>query len=513
MASKDNKSLVIWHSIFVLLSVGMGVAWYFTWTNSADLQVRLDAATKADTGAKSEIQNLQTEVNSLKELIGRPTGTPDEVVAASRAQINAKAGDGSSATLGLDEALVKAAIDRDAYTLTSAGRLVQMNTKVAELGKLLEAQDGAKKTVKTALDQKDAELVIKERLHGEQITQRRKQIDEISTQLEQLQATFSNARDVSERDKAALQSEIDSQYASLKELRKAKMRIDDLKFERPDGSLMFVDQNSGRCTVDIGIRDDLRIGTTFSVYTKNNSGVGRRQSDKDIKGKIEIVELMGPHLAKAHIVFEKLNDPLAEGDPIYSPLFWPGQKLQVAVVGMLDFDGNPGSDRLEFNQIVETSGAEVVFQVDDKGKILGKDGEELTRADIPSHVTSATRFMVVGDLGNESTADSAQKEIYNKIRTIKVEMEDAADRSGVYVLPLSSFLQYIGYTSKRLVYSPTKEYPGVLTNGAKSLHVNGSLGRRESSAAISNAFSTRRKKPMVSGGRTSHLYETKSTEE
>jgi len=92
-------------------------------------------------------------------------------------------------------------------------------------------------------------------------------------------------------------------------------------------------------------------------------------------------------------------------------------------------------------------------------------------------------------------------------------MEDAADRSGVYVLPLSSFLEYIGYTSKRLVYSPTKEYPGVLTNGAKSLHVNGTLGRRESSAAISGAFSTRRTKPMISTGRTSRLYEAKTTDE
>lgn len=81
---------------------------------------------------------------------------------------------------------------------------------------------------------------------------------------------------------------------------------------------------------------------TFSVYAKDNGGVGRRQGDGDIKGKIEVVELVGSSEAKARIVKQKRSDPPAAGDPIYSPLFWPGQKIQIAVVGLLDFDGNPG---------------------------------------------------------------------------------------------------------------------------------------------------------------------------
>ena len=513
MASKDNKSLIIWHAIFALLAVGMGVAWYFTWNHTADLQQRLDASTKADAGAKSEIQNLQTEVTTLKELIGRTTGTTDEVVAATRDIITRNAGDGSASTLGLDEGLVKAALDRDANSSTSAERLIHLNTKIAELTKLIEAQTGAGKAVKATLDQKDQELRDKERVHGEQLAQRRMQFDEISTQLVDVQARFSNSRDVVEREKTALNDEIFNQQVSLKTLRKEKMLTEDLKFERPDGSLLFVDQNAQLCTIDLGVRDDLRIGTTFSVYAKNNSGVGRRQSDKDIKGKIEIVELLGAHLAKARIVDEKQSDPIASGDPIYSPLFWPGQSLQIAVVGMLEFDGNPGSDRVEFNQIVEMAGAEIVIQVDDQGKVQGKNGEELSRNDVPSKVTSATRFLIVGDLGSETTVDTAQKEIYNRIRALKVDMEDAANSNGVYVLPLDSFLEYIGYSSKRLVFTPTKPFPGVLTNGAKSPRVNGRIGSRESSASISGAFSARRQKPSVSMGHTTKLYSAPRQEE
>ena len=132
---------------------------------------------------------------------------------------------------------------------------------------------------------------------------------------------------------------------------------------------------------------------------------------------------------------------------------------------------------------------------------------------MPSKVTSATRFLVVGDLGSEATVDTAQKEIYNRIRALKVDMEDAANSNGVYVLPLASFLEYIGYSSKRLVFTPTKPFPGVLTNGAKSPRVNGRVGSRESSASISGAFSARRQKPTVSTGRTSRLYTVPKSDE
>jgi hypothetical protein len=173
---------------------------------------------------------------------------------------------------------------------------------------------------------------------------------------------------------------------------------------------------------------------------------------------------------------------------------------------LLDFDGNPGTDREEFNQIVRTSGAEVVLYVDDTGKLFGKGGAELTTSDIPNNLTSSVRFLVRGNLGDETTEDSAQKAIYMKIREQAIEMEDVAKGNGVYVMELDKFLEYVGYTSKRLVYSPTKDYPAYLPNGAKSLSVNGALGSRESSGVTSGAFSKRRAKPLVSLGQTTKLY-------
>jgi hypothetical protein len=512
MASKDSNSLVISLSIFVLLTVGLGIAWYFTWDHSADLQRQLADSTKAEANSKSAIQGLQGEVASLKELIGRP-GATDEVVAGAKAQIAARAGDGSAAARPLEEAMTKNAVDRDINALTANERLAQTNAKIAELNALVVSHEGSMKSVKDELDKKEAELREKERLHGEQLLQREKQIDELKTQLTSVQDEYATFRTTTERSIEELEKEISQQRQALITLRREKMKLEGLTFERPDGNLTFVDQDALTCYVDIGSRDELRIGTTFSVYAKNNSGVGRSQSDKDLKGKIEIVGLLGDHLAEARIVDQKVSDPLASGDPIYSPLFWPGQKLQIAVVGMLDFDGNPGSDREEFKRIVSGAGAEIALEINDEGKIIGKSGEELSASDIPNRITSATRFLLVGDLGDESTADTAQKEIYNRIRSHKEDMTDAAENNGVYVLSLSSFLDYIGYTSKRLVFTPTKRFPGVLANGAKSGVVNGALGNRESSGTTSGAFSKRRSRPMISTGTTSKLYQNSNADE
>lgn len=511
MASKDGNGLLISHAIFALLSVGLGVSWYFAWQRSSDLQREFDSAKKAESAAKGAIGNVQGEVASLRDLVGRTSSgaaddTVSRAVAESQAQINALAADGSASGKSLEGAMISNAVDRDMQMAANADRLVQLSAKTKELESIVASQTKVIASVQATLAEKDQELTEKERMHSEQLAQRTRQFDEIAAQLLQVETTYSNVQDAHRNEMLVLEDEKANNTKALKSLRKEKMEIEDLKFERPDGTLLFVDQQSQLCTIDVGAVDNVLVGMTFSVYSKDNGGVGRRQSDEDIKGKIEVVELIGSSEAKARIVTQKRSDPPAAGDLIYSPLFWPGQKLQVAVVGLLDFDGNPGSDREEFNQIVRTSGAEIVLHVNDQGKLIGKDGAELTKSDIPNNLTSSVRFLIRGSLGDENTQDSAQQAIYIKIRELANELEDEAKGNGVYVLELERFLEYVGYTSKRLVYSPTKDYPAYLPNGAKSLSVNGALGSRESSGVTSGVFSKRRRKPMVSLGQTSKLY-------
>lgn len=509
MAAKESNSLVISLSIFVMLTIGLGVAWYMTWSHGADLQRQVSDMTTKANEVNTIIQNQSGELTSLKELIGHK-GTAvatDEIVTGTKAEIANRAGDGSASDNTLEGAMIKNSTDRDINALAATDRQVQLNVKIAELSSLVANHENSMNSMKAAIDQKETELRDKERLHGEQLAQRETQIDGLKTQLTTVQDEYATYRTNKEREIEDLEKENTRQRQALITLRREKMKLEGLTFERPDGQLTFVDQNALSVYVDLGERDELRVGTTFSVYSKNNSGVGRSQSDKDLKGKIEITALLGDHLAEARIVDQKIEDPLAASDPVYSPLFWPGQKLQIAIVGLLEFDGNPGSDREEFKRIVSGAGAEIVLEVNDDAKILGQGGEELTVADIETRITSETRFLLIGDLGGEETQDTAQKEIFNRMKSHADDMREAAENNGVYLLSLSSFLDYIGYSRKRLAWTPTQDFPGLLANGSKSATVNAPIGRRQSSAAIGGTYSSRRTKPLVSTGSTSKLYQ------
>lgn len=507
MAGKEGNGLVISLSIFVLLSVGLGVAWYMTWSHSADLQRQLSQSTDAENKSKAIIQEKSGEVTLLKDTVGLPGDLATDVATKAKEEMAKHAGDGTSVQPTLSKALEKASIDRDIQSQAATDRNVQLQSKIDELKKAEVAHNEAMAAMKASLDAKEEELRKKERETAETISNLQAQVDSEHKQLLETQDQLVTLQTESQNKIEELERDIAQQREALIELRRDRQKLEGFVFEKPDGLLTFVDQNALSCFVNLGSADSLKVGTTFSVYSKDNSGVGRAQSDKDMKGKIVVTEILGDHLAKADIVSQKGGNPLGQGDPVYSPLFWPGQKLQLAVVGMLDFDGNPGSDRDEFHRIVSGSGAEIVIEIDDEGKVKGKNNEELSMSDIEKNITSETRFLLVGDLGDEDTEDTARKEINNRIRECHVELVKRAEYNGVYVISLSSFLDYIGYSSKSLVFSPTKPFPGKLSNGASSPSVNAKVGRRDTVAPVSGKYSNRGAAPTPSLGATSKLYQ------
>ena len=104
MASKDSNGLVISLSIFVLLAVGLGVAWYMTWAHNADLQRQLTASQEVERTSKGTIQDQISQLNSLKQMIGHghPESDTHEIIAGVQAEIVANAGDESASAHSLN---------------------------------------------------------------------------------------------------------------------------------------------------------------------------------------------------------------------------------------------------------------------------------------------------------------------------------------------------------------------------------------------------------------------------
>lgn len=505
MAAQNNTGLVISLSCFVLLSVVLGVFMYLTVTDNSLLTTQLATKTKEASDNASTVRSQLAEIDTLKDRIGQP-GEVDEIATSVNNLIASVASNGTSTDLALTGALSRTAVDRDSHNITATTRQQLLDNKTRELQETIQRKDAQVASHQKAAEDAEAALRQKEAQHSEELEARKKEIDELRAERNNLQEEYSRLKVDTTNALEEKDELIKTQRATLVKLRNDLFKRDDISFDRPDGLLTFVDQNRMTCYLDLGSRDELRVGTTFSVYVKNNSGVGR-QNREDIKGKIEVISLMGPHLSEARIVSQDPGRPLAAEDPIYSPLFSAGQKLEIAVAGLLDFDGNPGSDMDEFRRIVEGSGARISVQTDVEGGLIDHDRNAVQLTDLHARITEKTKFLVIADVGESAdTTDPYKMAIYKKLQNVKYEMNALADANGVYVVSLTNFLEYIGYSRKRLAWSPTEPYPARLVNGAKSTSITAGLGERASSAAISGAFSPKTTSRATSTGRVSGLY-------
>ncbi|MBL8819511.1 MAG: hypothetical protein JNL58_25990 [Planctomyces sp.] len=508
MASSNNQGLVITLSLSILLTVVLGVFMYLTMSNNSDLQRQLADRNTAATSLEGNVRDLNAELTRLKELIGRPvTDESTKIVEDMSRTIAETASNGATVSPNLDGALSKVVADRNGFDYAATERLDSLNAKQRQLQETIQSKDGEIATHQAAAQKAETTLREQEVRHSEALAQRESEINDLRTKLQAKEVEFSTLKTQTDREREALTSEIADWRKSVVDYRRRLFEQEDLSFERADGLLTFVDQDRLRCYVNLGENDELQVGTTFSVYRKSNNGVGRGNME-DIKGKIEIISLMGPHQAEARIVFQETGSPLAANDPVYSPLFASGQKLEVALVGLINFDGFDGSDRDrdELRRMVAGTGTKIAIQVNSVGELTTEDGQRLNEEDIETLITEKTRFLVVGDIDSE-TDDTVKKDIYRKIARLHGEMRDQAEMMGVRVVSLSSFLEYIGYSKKRVAWTPTDPFPAVLPNGGKSSEANGTFGNRESSAAISGRFSGRRSQTSTSTGNVSKLYQ------
>jgi len=516
MASKDSNGLVISLSIFVLLTIGLGVAWYMTWAHSADVQRQLATSQDAERNSKGIITDQNTQLNVLKQVIGHgnPESPTDEVVTGVRAEIAALAGDGSASALSLEPALIKSTTDRDTNIAAATERGILAQTIAEEKKRAEERHVNTMNSLQAQVTAKEEELRKLEALHGEQLSALNNKIDVLEITVREKEDKFTTLQTQSSRQIEELENDIREKREALIVLTQKARELEDQSFEREDGRLVFVDSSSLTGSIDLGRRDELRVGTTFSVYKKNNSGVGRR-SNEDIKGKIEVIKITGDHNAVVRIVDQLPGYPVAKDDPIYSPIFASGQKLEIAVAGLLDFDGNLGGDRDEFIRLVNGANAKIVIQISDDAKLVDQEMNELTDADpIGTLITEKTRFLIIGDLGETNqTQDSVRQALYQKMQQNATDMKKAALNHGVYVISLSNFLEWIGYSRKNIAFKTGDKFPGFLTNGGLSSSVSSKPRRPPSLHRVSGIYSQPGRQPKEANGAVSGLYANPADDE
>src|SRR5262249_12727464 len=127
---------------------------------------------------------------------------------------------------------------------------------------------------------------------------------------------------------ADLKNQISKLETSIEKLRRGVPSPD--QFAQPaDGHITWVDQKYKTVWVDLGSADGLRPQVTFAVA---EAGL-QDAAEAEQKGSIEITQIVGPHMAEAHITKDSATKPFVPGDRIFSQVWDRGRQVGIGIAG------------------------------------------------------------------------------------------------------------------------------------------------------------------------------------
>ncbi len=505
MAAAANKPGAVHYTlvVFVVLTVILGITNYMSFRDASDKFVEYlkvvdenQKLNKASRTLDDQIQALKNQIGIKLDLVDDPTNPNNQatVIAALKNEIATYgkdlAGNNVQETIRkLRDGVDAAAADRDSKT-----------TKVGVLEKELLALKGQYQNQvdnyrgKSETYNREKQDVIGS--EKEKIDAKIQEITRLNSEVKDFQIRLEEEKDSREKERTTLTNDVAALETRINFLRDKIDNLEKLSFEVADGVVTRVEHSNSTVLLNLGEEDFLKTRMTFSVYARDNQGVGR--GPEDIKGKIEVTRILGPHISEARIVDEDLYRPIMAQDLIYTPIWSPGLVEKISIIGDIDLDNDGRSDREQFHQMLAVAGCIIDNEVDDNGDRVPVDGK----------VTVQTRFLVkadVPDLADALTDD--EKEKSKKVNLQYKNMEDEARKNGVRVIKLNDFLAYIGFHSKRRTFLPGQDRPFALKSGSTSVAGSGDPMDTSSNGAVSGAFRKgRQAKQDVSNGATSKSF-------
>lgn len=389
----------------------------------------------------------------------------------------------------LREALDAASADRD----TKALKIASLEKEILALRNQYQVQvDNYAGQAKN--EARDKLAVVGDR--DEKITAKVNEINKLKSEINITQDELAQEKESREKERKDLNSKISALEIRIDILKDKIDNLEKLSFEVADGVIRRVEHASHTVWINLGEKDFLKPRMTFSVYGKENEGVGR--GAEDIKGKIEVTRILGDHMAEARVIEEDLYRPIVSEDLIYTPIWSPGLIERISIIGGIDLDQDGRSDRQQFHEMLANSGCIIDNEVDDNGDRIPPDGK----------ITVQTRFLVKGDIPELISVSGEEKDKILKINAHLSDMQKEARSNGVRVIKLNDFLAYVGYHNKRRTFLPGQNRPFTLKAGSASTGSNVESIDRLSTGNVSAIFDKKRRqmKQDASDGATSKSF-------
>ncbi|OYV83049.1 MAG: hypothetical protein B7Z73_16485 [Planctomycetia bacterium 21-64-5] len=405
----------------ILLSVTTFM--FFREYEEADQKAHKDA--ESATKASQQLREAVTEMEKLRKIIGvSDQAKLTEVEEAHREDMK------NFATTVPDESkFYRPALEFLANTLK------EKTAEIIVAREAIQREQDERKTVEAAkqtqvdeaqanAQKAEADLAAAKKAFDDE----RKQILEDQNDLKRQLAEKNDAMtELTEKSK----KEIDEKVAENKKLDMANKYLNEKNleldpttgFEVPDGKIVWVDQKTRSAYINVGQADGLHRQTLFSVVAGDEDVGGDHQRTK---GRIEVVELLGPHFAEARITEDRLTDPMVEGDKIFTPLWHPGRSEGFAIIGGIDLDNDGSDDREMVKDLIHMSGGTVDAEDAPDGKQLGK-------------ITQNTRYIIQGQAPDDS----------NVLGKAYTKLQKDALQVGVRLISVPKFLDQVGWKNQK----------------------------------------------------------------
>jgi hypothetical protein len=491
-ASGESKTgLVIALVFFVLVSIGLGVATYFGFSEQEKLRTDKKAAEKkADTEKnhasayklESKILRLRsgdakldkksdqdkTDVEEYNYLRGEYDGKkiPPETHKDLRDEID---------TLLTKYNWKDRAKDptKDENLLQQIARL-EKEREVAKNRADKEQERATNLEAKVKDTQRDADEKVKAAQRASDLAQQKakESKDENKKQVETLEGKFKGYLEEIEAAKRATEDaknetkKRDEEIAKLKADLKAEIerrkildakyvKVNPLDYQEPWGKIIRLERAGGMAYINLGSADKVKPQLTFSIATK---GLDGKAAPGQRKGSLEVVRVVDRNLSLAKItnVRDPFNDPIMTGDLLFNPAWSPNQHQHVAIAGIIDLHGDGTDSTPEFIRNLEREGIIVDAYLDLRDGTIKPKGIE--------GLTPDTRYLIIGEkpgFGSGGTVirDDPRTKRKEEVLAKMSEMVEKAKDQGTSLIGYRDFVLLVGYPMPR-GSTVTSESPG-----------------------------------------------------
>lgn len=425
MASRDNQTLqiLVISLVILVLLLGAGMLWLNSVKNTAVARAN-DAEDRASE-ADAAMRRTQQEANYYKQVMGFDESDSLETLQGEEGEIGqdlARFGASfpedsrqyrtllqnifdENRQLAQSEAAAKEEVKQLKERLLATEQEKEM--QLAECRETLQKVEQDAANQRNQFEQQRQQMIEEKNQIAEQLAQQRTRIDEMEQR---------HAQAIQERDTTI------SKLERVIEIQQHNIADPDPFAQPADGQIRYVDQRENKVWINIGSADDLRPQVTFSVYSSDATDVKTAQS----KGKIEVIRIMGPHMAEARITSDESTRPLMIGDQIYSQVWNPGRQVGFAITGLVDLDNDGRSDIEKLKQVIRLNNGKV-------DAVPGPDGT------VEGEMTVDTRYLILGEFPSDSRDESAD------LRQSWETMNSEANTLNIEAIQLEEFLSLMGW--------------------------------------------------------------------